>query len=292
MPQKDVDLASVFQGVTQALVENQQSLDQADEYNRDHGSNMVQTFQIITDALQKKKGSSDSAALRYAAKKLGQKSTSGSGKLYAQSLTQAADRFKGQKMNSNTILQLLQILIGGGQSGQSGSGDLISTLLGALVSGGTSAQQPSPSGGGDLMGALLSGLAGGGGMPAGQPSQSSGGDLMSALMGGLASGGGTPAQTPSQSGGDDLMGALFNSLSSQQPEQQAAHQPAPAGGGDLMGALLGGLTGSGSGGSGLEALAQAFLGGSGMGKSTHRTQSTQVVVDSFLRALSPPTNKP
>ena len=96
MPQSNVELASVFQAVTQALVENQQNLDQADEYNRDHGSNMVQTFQTITRALEKKKGSSDSAALRYAARQLSQKTASGSGKLYAQSLTQGCQPAKRQ----------------------------------------------------------------------------------------------------------------------------------------------------------------------------------------------------
>jgi adenylosuccinate lyase len=40
-----------------------------------------------------------------------------------------------------------------------------------------------------------------------------------------------------------------------------------------------------SGASGFQALAQAVLGSSGMGNSSHRTQSTQIVVDSFLQAL-------
>jgi len=53
MAQSNVDLANLFQAVTQSLVENQQALDQADTYNRDHGDNMVKTFQTITGALQK-----------------------------------------------------------------------------------------------------------------------------------------------------------------------------------------------------------------------------------------------
>ncbi|HEY9086553.1 MAG TPA: hypothetical protein VIO36_00190, partial [Anaerolineaceae bacterium] len=83
-------------------------------------------------------------------------------------------------------------------------------------------------------------------------------------------------------------------------------------GGDLLGSLLGGLTGQSTGsgqssGLGLDdllaggmaylqakqsgqgnaqALIQAFLAASGMGQSAHRQESTQVVVQSFLQALS------
>ncbi len=59
MSKDEVNLASVFRSVTQALSENQQNLDAADGYNGDHGTNMVQTFQTITAALQKKQGSSE-----------------------------------------------------------------------------------------------------------------------------------------------------------------------------------------------------------------------------------------
>ena len=261
MPQNSLDLAGIFQAVTQALADNQQPLNQADEYNQDHGSNMVQTFQTITTALQKKQGSSDSAALNYAARQLSQKAASSSGKLYAQNLSQAASQFEGKTVDAQGALQLLQTLIGG-QSGQttsqSGGGDLLSGLLGSLTGGGTGTQQPSQSGGGDLLGSLLGGLTGGGGLAGQQPSQSGGGDLLGSLLSGLTGGGGSAVQQPSQSGG-----------------------------GDLLGSLLGGLTGGG----GLQSLAQTFLGGSGMGNTTHRTQSTQVVVNAFLQALGSLSNK-
>jgi hypothetical protein len=80
----------------------------------------------------------------------------------------------------------------------------------------------------------------------------------------------------------------------------------------MLGALLGGLAGGGtsggglqdgldmgdllqagmaffqakqSGGSTMQALMQAFMAVSGMGKSADRTQSTELVVSSFLQAL-------
>lgn len=243
MPQNRLDLAGIFGAITQTLAENQQSLNQADEINQDHGTNMVQTFQTITGALQQKKGGSDSAALRYAAKKLSQSTTSGSGNLYAQNLAQAASQLKGKSVDAQGALQLLQTLIGGGGAGsQTTSGD----LLGGLLGGGQGLSQP---GSGDMLGELLGGLMGGGQAA----SQSGGGDMLGELLGGLMGGG------------------------------QAAGQQATPSGGDLLGGLLGSLAGGGGGG--LQSLAQAFLGGSGMGDATHRTQSTQMVVNTFLQAL-------
>ena len=43
MPASEVDLASLFSAVTKTLQENQASLNDAGEYNHDHGDNMVTT---------------------------------------------------------------------------------------------------------------------------------------------------------------------------------------------------------------------------------------------------------
>lgn len=297
MPQQSsVDLANIFQSVTQALAENQQALNQADELNRDHGTNMVQTFQTITHALEQKKGYSASAALNYASKQLEKKTSSGSGHLYAQNLAQAAGQFKGKKVDAQGAVQLLQMLIGGGQAAQQ-------------------SQAPRPSSqatGGDMLGALLGGMAGGG-TPQQQAPQ--GDDMLGALLGGLG-GGAQPQQQAPQ--GDDMLGALLGGLTGggmQQPQQQA-----PQAGGDLLGSLLGGMAGAGSssvgggaasgglqdglglddllnagmayfaakqsGGSNMQALIQALLAGSGMGNSVHRNESTAIVVNTFLQALT------
>jgi hypothetical protein len=263
MTQGRVDLAGIFQSVTQALAENQQSLNQADEFNQDHGNNMVQTFQTITQALQQKRGSSDSEALSYAAKKLAGQTTSGSGQLYAQNLAQAANLFQGKQIDLQGAIALLQTLIGGGNAaapaGQPTSGDMIGALLGSLTGGGgTTGQQQSPASG-DLLGSLLGGLTGGGTTQSQQPAQA-GGDLLGSILGSLMGAGG---EQGGQTGG------------------QADQQPSPPAGGDLLGTILGGLTSGG----GLGNLAQAFLNGSNLGNTTHRNQSTQLVVDSFLKSL-------
>ena len=292
MPQSSVDLANIFQSVTQALAENQQALNQADEYNRDHGDNMVQTFQTITNALEQKKGSSASTALDYAAKQLSKNTSSSSGQLYAQNLSQAAGQFKGKKVDAQGAVQLLQMLIGGGQAAssaaQSSGGDMLGALLGGMSGGQSSQAQKAPQAGDDMLGALLGGLTGG---DAQQTSQG-GDDMLGTLLGGLTGGG--AQQTPSYS----------------QPQ-------APQAGGDMLSSLLGGLTGSGvassgaaggglsdglgmddllnagmayfqakqSGGSNTQALVQALLAGSGMGNSVHRNESTQIVINTFLQAL-------
>jgi len=52
---KGVDLAKVFGAVAKTLGENRDSLNQADDYNHDHGDHMVQTFDVITRAMKEKK---------------------------------------------------------------------------------------------------------------------------------------------------------------------------------------------------------------------------------------------
>ena len=248
---QEIDLASLFQSVTQTMQQNQSALNQADEVNRDHGNNMVQTFQTITRALQARQGKPASTALAYAAKQLSKNTTSGSGQLYAQSLAQAATQFKGKPIDTRGAMQLLQTLIGGGQAPQSSGGDLLGSLL-----GGQSAQGSSPSTGGDLLGTLLGGMASGGESPE-QPSGQSG-DMLGSLLGGLLGGGSAPA-SGSESAGLDM--------------------------GDLLNAGMRLLGGGQSSSSPLGNLIQAFTSSSGMGNSTHRDQSTALVVNAFLQAL-------
>jgi hypothetical protein len=241
MPQNRVDLVNIFQSVTRALVENQQNLDQADTYNQDHGSNMVQTFQTITNALEQKKGSSDSAALAYAAKSLSKRSASSSGKLYAQNLNLAAAQFKGKKVDEQGAMELLQTLIGSSQAGQPASsqpagGDMLGALLGGLTGSTAPAQQNAPAAGDDMLGMLLGGLTGAGGSQNQQQTQ------------------------PGQQGELGLQNLLAGGLAYLQAKQ--------------------------SGQGNMQALIQAFAAGSGMGNSTHRTESTQVVIQAFLQALS------
>ena len=286
MPKNQVNLIDIFQNVTQALAQNQQTLDQQDEYNHDHGTNMVQTFQTITNSLQQKQGKSASSALSYAAKEVTRNSTSSSGQLYAQGLSQAAANFKGKKVDSRGALDLLQTLIGGGQSSQttspSGGGDIMSALLGQLAGG----AQPQPSGaaqsGDDLLGALMGQMQGGG---QSQPSQASqpGGDGLADLLGQMTTG--TPSQaTPAPQAGGDLLSSLLGSLGGRQASGSGTGSGFDLG--DLVNAGMSYMQAKQQGGSTAQALIQAFMTASGMGNSAHRTQSTALVINSFLQALA------
>lgn len=255
MATNNLDLIPIFQAVTQALTANQQPLNQADEFNHDHGTNMMQTFQTITNALEQKQGKTAGVGLSYAAKQLAKTATSTSGQLYAQNLAQAASQLKGKKVDAQAALSLLQMLIGGSSASQPTGQTTSASVQGARASVGRTPQQTS-SQGGDLLGALLGGLTSTEGSAASQPAQG-GGDLLGTLLGGLT--GTQPSQKSSQNGFglDDLLSAGM------------AYAQAKQGGGSNM-----------------EALMQAFTAGSGMGNTTHREQSTQLVVNAFLQALT------
>lgn len=165
MSNQNIDLAQIFQSVTQALGQNKQDLNQLDEYNQDHGDHMVDTFQTITNALQEKQGDSPANALSYASKMLKQNANSGSGKLYAQGLEQAAQQVQGQNVDPQMAMQLLQTLIGGGtpaaqpqQPTQQQSGGLLGSLLGGLLGGGQN-QQGGLSDGLDMGDLVTAGMA-------------------------------------------------------------------------------------------------------------------------------------
>jgi len=142
-PKGGMDLSALFGVAAQALAANQGSLNQADGQNGNHGDNMVQAFNMITQALADQKGVAPAQQLNQASQYLSQNATSGSSKVYAQGLAQAAQQFQGQKsINPDNAMMLVQSLLGGGQApAQQGGG---ADLLGALLGGVQSPQQSQP----------------------------------------------------------------------------------------------------------------------------------------------------
>ncbi|MBN1691622.1 MAG: hypothetical protein JW901_11420 [Dehalococcoidia bacterium] len=67
---KSIDLAQLFQSVTGTLADNRQQLNDADDNNHDHGDNMVDTFEVITQAMRERKGADPADQLEYAARML------------------------------------------------------------------------------------------------------------------------------------------------------------------------------------------------------------------------------
>jgi hypothetical protein len=145
-----IDLFTLFQGVMGQLQNNKDQLNKADEYNHDHGDNMVDTFTTITQAIKEKQGANPADQLAYASQILKQKQ-SGSSQLYANGLSQAAQQFQGQKqVTPNNAMTLIQSLLGGGQEPvkqqQQQTGGL-GGILGSIFSGGKAAwDKPGDSG--------------------------------------------------------------------------------------------------------------------------------------------------
>ena len=266
------DLSTIFKEVTEALKEHQSDLNAADEYNGNHGTHMVETFDLIQKAVESKSDAPASDQLAYASAQLRARTTSGSAKLYAEGLEEAAEQFKGKEFTQKSAGTLINALMGSKPSAQGGSGDFLSTLLGGLTGGSQTnpqpqAQQPAPLQPDDLVGSLLGNIPQ---QTSNQPQAQGGGDLLSTLLGGL---GGTQTQQhqqPAQNAGGDLLSTLLGGIGGSQTQQQQPQQ-SQSGGGDLLSTLLGGLGGSTSSsqssGGGMGDLLSTLLGGQSSSQS-------------------------
>ncbi len=171
MGNQKIDLGSLFSQVTKAMVQNKASLNEADTYNHDHGDHMVEIFDVISQAMKEKESAEPADQLEYAAQLLRRKSNSGSGKMYASGLDQAAKQVLGKNLDAGAVVSMMQTILGGGQppaakaapAAQSvGSGDLLGSLLGSLTGGqgGGQSTTEQANGSGDFLGSLLGSLTG------------------------------------------------------------------------------------------------------------------------------------
>lgn len=152
-----LNVANLFQSVTGTLTDQRESLNNADTYNHDHGDNMVEVFNVISQAMQAKQNADPADQLAYASQLLRQRK-SGSAQVYAQGLSQASKEFKGQRqVTPDNAIGLIQALMGGGQASTVQSQSGMGNLLGSLLSGGDTATQQPRSGTGDMLSMLLGG---------------------------------------------------------------------------------------------------------------------------------------
>ncbi|MCJ7695960.1 MAG: hypothetical protein MUO40_11120, partial [Anaerolineaceae bacterium] len=158
-----LDLSSIFKAVTGTLVEKKADLNNADEYNHDHGDHMVEIFDLIQKSVSKKKTATPASQLSYAAQQLRKEGTSGSAKVYAENLDVASKNLKGKQLTADTIGTLVQSLMGIQQPQKQSEQDIDSGgLLGSLLSGLSGSQtKQSQDQSGDLLSSLLTGLSGG-----------------------------------------------------------------------------------------------------------------------------------
>ena len=276
-----IDLLKLFQTAGKTVGSNRESLNQADEYNHDHGDNMVQIFNVITEAVKAKKKAEPSDQLAYASELLRKQSQSGSAQLYSQGLANAAQRFQGKQVTKDNAVQLIQTLLGGGQHAQAAQQPAANTggadLLAALLGGGqpASGQPSSANAGAELLGALL------GGGQASQPSSSgSAADLLGALLGGGAA---ATSQQPAASANGDVLNSLLGGLLGGGAQQQGSDGLDT---GDLLNAGLAFMRAKQQGKSTLDALVSAVLSGSQLNNSPYRSQSGQLVANALLQAVA------
>jgi len=131
-----VDLNTLFGSVTKQLAQNKESLNKADSYNHNHGDNMVQIFNLAQNAVAKRSGKPVEDQLAYASQVVKEKTNSGSAKLYAQGLENAARNLSGQDLNEKSIGVLLQSLLGVEQpepKPQAQSDNILGSLLSGLT---------------------------------------------------------------------------------------------------------------------------------------------------------------
>src|SRR5512133_721822 len=130
-----VDLAKLFTTVTRELKHNQQMLNEADQYNHNHGDNMVQNFEVITRAMRETKGGTPSEQLAHASQVLGQQAQSGSAQLYSEGLGKAAEQLRGQPLvtpeNAMLLIQAMMGVNSAQTNNQAGGTDLLGSLLGS-----------------------------------------------------------------------------------------------------------------------------------------------------------------
>jgi hypothetical protein len=189
---QNLDLSAIFSTVTEQLSQNKDSLNEADGYNHDHGDHMIQIFDVIKNAVAKKKDKPVAEQLEYASQAVTEKADSGSGKLYAEGLANAAKQFTGNELNAGNI------------------GTLVQSLMGAEKP--QEAKQPEKSKG--FFGSLLSGLTGKSQTESSQDKGLGMDDLFRAGM----------AFYQSKQEGDQTTSALMDALMSASPLGESAHR--------------------------------------------------------------------
>jgi hypothetical protein len=137
------DLIKMFGSALEMLSNNRQELNQLDGHNGNHGDNMVQIFDVITNALTDNKDQPVEKSLSRAATQV-RKIQSGSAQVYAQNLEEAAEQVKGNKLDLTQVATLLTTLLGAGQAAKAApepKADPLGSLLSGLIGGGAQEQE-------------------------------------------------------------------------------------------------------------------------------------------------------
>ncbi len=150
-----IDLGTIFHAVTERLADKQATLNDADTYNHDHGDHMVQIFDLIENAVSQKSDKSVSDQLEYASEIVKEQADSGSAKLYAQGLANAAGNLSGAELDPNAISTLVKSLLNVEEPKQTQSGGGLGGLLSGLLGGSEAGPEENDLGIDDLLQAGL-----------------------------------------------------------------------------------------------------------------------------------------
>lgn len=186
MSENKINLAGLFGAVTEALRGQQAALNEADAENHNHGDHMVDSFKIITAALEQKQDAPPAEQLAYASAQLEQNAASGSAQRYVERLRQAAGQLAGQPdLTDENALGLVQALLGENPAptrnvllrgrAKSGSG------IGSLIAAGSAYMQAKKEGDSSLD-ALMKAVGASGQSGKSSPSAKSGGVVGQVLL--------------------------------------------------------------------------------------------------------------
>jgi len=137
-----MDLASLFGAALKSMTQNRQAINKMDGYNGNHGDNMTQNLQVITDALRSRQSQPPAEALQYASQMLQSNGVGGSSRYYAQGLDDAATMMRdrpemGNADIANLVLSILNAVPAESDPGQSQASDNVLAQMMGLAS-----QQP------------------------------------------------------------------------------------------------------------------------------------------------------
>lgn len=276
---EELNLSTVFEEVTKVLATNRQQLDDADEYNHNHGSNIVHTFNLIQQAIVSKEAEPVSDQLAYASRMLKEKSTGSTAQIYADGLANAAQEFVGKEFNPSTVGTLVNSLMGMDSGTDRGAGDFLSSLLGSLSKPeAEQPQAPAPTQPTDLFGSLIGSLTGQQQAAPAAAQQPDASDFLGGLLGGLTGTSSGSSQTASGGGIGDLVGSLLGG-------QSSGSQSSGLDSKDLLSLGLAYFAAKQSGQSNLQAIMQALAGSSPLGKRQDQQQSGALVINTILNML-------
>ena len=103
-----VDLTVRFEAVAAVLVQEQDSLNRADDTNQDHGDHMVEIFQIAVRAASEKRGADLADAMQSASEQLRLLQGNGSAQVYARGLSLLAEQFRSRRVRLEELVPYVQ----------------------------------------------------------------------------------------------------------------------------------------------------------------------------------------